>query len=252
MKKIFLILSFIICHLSFLNAQSALWITGSAVPGGVQKLTAFPDGKFKYAGSLMKGELKVMTTETEGSNTYYMTPQRVDSYVVNHGLPYSQTRDSEKEGWKVTFDEDTYRFTVDTKNKTLTGELFNPWNELFLVGGCLSCGWEGHYFLPFTRVEGEVCTYTWTGEMREHSEFTEPRRFKITGQNAWDPKHLHPFTQDLNIMNSTQICTGGADNKWNLDKEGFYTIRVDVFRETINATYHGTVAPKAKKKAKKQ
>lgn len=222
-------------------AQGGFWITGSAVPGGTQKLTPYPDGKFKYAGTLLKGELKVITTETETANTYYLTPQRFDSYVVNHGLPYSLSRDADKEGWQVTFDEDRYRFTVDTNAKTLTGELFQPWDELFIVGGCLSCGWEGHYFLPFTRVEGEVCTYTWTGEMREHSEFVEPRRFKIMGQNAWDPKHLHPYTQDENIMKSSQVRTGGGDDKWQYDKDGFYTIRVDVFHETITATYLGNV-----------
>lgn len=239
-KRLSILIAFLLMSLG-LNAQTVteLWITGSAVPDGVQKLTAFPDGKYKYAGTLMEGEVKVMTTETPQAGTYYLAPDRVDSYVVNHGLPYSLTNNANKDGWQVTFDEDRYRFTVDTRSKTLTGELFIPWNELFIVGGCLSCGWEGHYFLPFTRVEGEMCTYTWTGEMREHSEFVEPRRFKITGQNAWEPKSLHPFVQDQNIMTSSQVCTGGPDNKWNLDQPGIYTIRVDVFRETINASYLG-------------
>ena len=31
------------------KAQNELWITGSAVPGGTQKLETFPDGQFKFA-----------------------------------------------------------------------------------------------------------------------------------------------------------------------------------------------------------
>lgn len=244
MKKILSLLIifnflFSVCSLSA-QTITDLWITGSAVPGGVQKLTKFPNGLYKFAGTLQKGELKVMNTESPTSNTYYMTPTRVDSYVVNNGLPFTMVQNADKEGWQVTFDEDRYRFTVDTRNKKLSGELFQPWEELFMVGGCLSCGWEGHYFLPFTRVEGELCTYTWIGEMKERNEFVEPRRFKIEGQNAWDPKSLHPFTQDQNINGSTQVCTGGPDYKWDFGTAGFYMITVDVFRETISSTYLGT------------
>lgn len=243
MKKILSLLILFNFQLSVFNLSAQtitdLWITGSAVPGGVQMLTKFPDGLYKFAGTLQTGELKVMNTETPGSNTYYLTPQRVDSYVVNNGLPFVVSRDAEKEGWQVTFDEDRYRFTVDTQNKTLRGELFQPWDELFMVGGCLSCGWEGHYFLPFTRVEEEMCTYTWTGEMREHQEFVEPRNFKIMGQNAWEPKALHPFVHNEDISTATQVCTGGPDTKWDFGRKGFYTIRVDVFRETISTTFLG-------------
>ena len=31
------------------------WITGTAVPGGVQKLESRPDGSFMYAGKLVAG-----------------------------------------------------------------------------------------------------------------------------------------------------------------------------------------------------
>lgn len=252
MKKIHIIIIIFVLSALFnaqqLSAQTItdLWITGTAVPGGTQKLVKFPGSKYKFAGELQKGELRVMTTETPNANTYYLNPGRVDSYVVNHGLPYSLSKVQGNEGWVVTFDEDRYRFTVDATAMKLTGELFQPWDELFIVGGCVSCGWEGHYFLPFTRVESELCTWTWVGELKERTEFVEPRRFKIMGQNAWAPKALHPFAQDENINNSTQVCTGGDDNKWDFGKEGYYMLRVDVFRETINVTYLGTTASAAK------
>ena len=40
-----------------------LWITGSAVPGGTQKLVMVDDDDFKYAGELLPGELKIITTK---------------------------------------------------------------------------------------------------------------------------------------------------------------------------------------------
>ncbi|MBO7137461.1 MAG: hypothetical protein J6V92_03225, partial [Bacteroidaceae bacterium] len=90
------------------------------------------------------------------------------------------------------------------------------------------------------RDEDEVCTWDWTGELRERSEFGEPRRFKFNGQNAWEPKVLHPFTQDEDILQSTQLLSGGSsDNKWSIRQEGFYHIRVDIFRETVHAEYLG-------------
>ena len=108
------------------------------------------------------------------------------------------------------------------------------------MGGATECGWVTYTFLPFTRDESEVCTWDWTGELKERQEFGEPRRFKFEGQNAWEPKVLHPFSQDEDILQSTQILTGGSgDNKWSIREEGFYHIRVDVFRETVHAEYLG-------------
>ena len=56
---------------------------------------------------------------------------------------------------------------------------------------------------------------------------------------------MHPFSQDEDILGSTQLLTGGiGDNKWNVRQEGYYHIRVDVFRETVQAEYLGA-APSA-------
>ena len=60
------------------------------------------------------------------------------------------------------------------------------------------------------------------------------------GQNAWEPKHLHPFTQDESVLTSTQLRTGGDDTKWQIAADGWYRITVDVFRETFHADYLGT------------
>ena len=178
--------------------------------------------------------------EAKGISVRYVKPTFEDAYAVTNPTPFTLVRDSASSLWTVPLTEDVYRITIDIASKTLTGELFRPWNELFILGGATECGWVTYTFLPFTRDENEVCTWDWTGELRERSEFGEPRRFKFNGQNAWEPKVLHPFSQDEDILQSTQICTGGsADNKWSIREEGYYHIRVDVFRETVQAEYLG-------------
>ena len=116
-----------------------LWATGSAVPEGTCKLSKRPDGQFRFAGALNAGELKIMTTEyyQEGT-TQFLKPQLVDSYLINYGLGYVLTTDASQPGWVVSFQEDTYRFLVDTHNRKVTGELMLPWNEMFIAGSGIS------------------------------------------------------------------------------------------------------------------
>ena len=238
----------LIFHFSFftfhLFAQDRYWAVGTAVPEGIQELTAFPNKQFKYTGRLIEGgTLYFRNKETPtATGVRYLKPTYENAYAVTGATPFTlvAARDSTASLWTVPLTENIYRITLDLNAKTLTGELFRPWNELFIVGGATECGWVTYTFLPFTRDENEVCTWDWTGELKERPEYGEPRRFKFEGQNAWEPKVLHPFTQDEDILQSTQLLTGGSgDNKWSITKEGYYHIRVDVFRETVWAEYLG-------------
>ena len=218
-----------------LMAQDRYWAIGTAVPGGVQELTPFPNKQFKYTGRLIEGgTLRFCNKEsTSASLVRFLKPTYEDAYAVTNPTPFTiaTARDSLASFWTVPLTEDVYRITIDL--------------ELFIVGGATECGWVTYTFLPFTRDEDEVCTWDWTGELKERPEFGEPRRFKFLGQNAWEPKALHPFSQDEDILGSTQLLTGGiGDNKWNVRQEGYYHIRVDVFRETVQAEYLGA-APSA-------
>ena len=245
LQAILVVLCFVYSNAGF--AQDRYWAVGTAVPGGIQELTEFPNRQYKYTGRLIEGgSLTFRNMEVpKGISVRYIKPTFENAYAVTGATPFTLVRDSASSQWIVPLTEDVYRITLDLNAKTLTGELFRPWNELFIVGGATECGWVTYTFLPFTRDENEVCTWEWTGELRERPEFGEPRRFKFLGQNAWEPKALHPFTSDEDVLQSTQLLTGGTgDNKWSIRKEGMYRIRVDVFRETVEAEYLGT-APTA-------
>ena len=139
----------------------------------------------------------------------------------------------------VSFQEDTYRFIVDTGAKTVRGELFLPWNELLIAGSAFEGGsnnveWNRDNMQPFTRDREDPYVFTWEGWLG-HFDVVEPDRFKLEGQLTWGPRELHPYTQDEDILSATQFRVGGDDTKWHVYQEGTYRIRVDLFHETIQA-----------------
>lgn len=245
MKKSLLLVIFMALLPIAVHAQTQYYITGTAVPNGEQPLVAFPDGQYKYAGTLYEGTLCV-NSKTGTSVVRLLKPKYEDSYIVNHGIPYTTTSfaDSLAAQWVVPFCEERYRFTVDTKARTITGELFTPWDECFMVGGATECAWETYTFLPFTRDENEICVWTWIGELKYRSEHSEPSKFKIMGQNAWEPKSLHPYTNGEDILTTSQVrFNNGTDYKWSVRQDGYYSVRVDIFRETCEAKFLGTTMP---------
>lgn len=242
MKRI-VCLSLVISCLSFgsVVAQTALWAAGSAVPDGPRQLELCPDGKFRFSGALVEGELLLMTTATcsEGV-TQYLTPKLVDSYLVNYGIGYTMTTNSSSPGWVVSFSEDSYRFIVDPVSKTVTGELFLPWNELLIAGSAIAGGsdqteWKRDNMLSFVRDHDNPYIFEWTGELDIYDNVVEPGRFKLEGQMTWGPRELHPFRQDEDILHASRLRIGGDDTKWRVTTPGVYRIRVNLFSESIQA-----------------
>ena len=218
-----------------------LWATGSAVPEGTCPLIKRPDGQFRFAGPLNAGELKIMTTEVyQEGVTQFLKPQLADSYLINYGLNYVLTSDVEQPGWVVSFQEDTYRFLVDPVARRITGELMLPWNEVFIAGSAFEGGadnreWNRNGMLPFERDHDNPYVFSWTGQLAPYDNVVEPGRFKLEGQMTWGPRELHPYVQDENLLESTQMRMGGDDTKWHVYTEGTYHIVVDLFNETFHA-----------------
>ena len=89
-------LSLIIFSLFVSNAIAQdLWISGTAVPGGTQKLTQLADGDYKYAGRLNAGELRIMSTRKAGkqmaSDTWSYNQQ---SRLVTVNIPHTSCQQS--------------------------------------------------------------------------------------------------------------------------------------------------------------
>ena len=262
MKRLLL---FFIFHFSFFTfhlalAQTRLYVRGSAVPGGVQELKRFPTSTsnryaFKFHGKLLPGDLYITTTESPRSASRYYAPKLVDTSIVTDWTDYVQKADSIGTEWAVLFEADNYRFTVDTNSKQLTGELFAPWYEAWICGGCVEdrqgegiSGQEGHWQIDagkqMEQSWDDPNVFEWTGLLKAYSYNVEPKRFKINGQYGWSPKVLHPFSQDASILTATQVWYNGSeDYKWAIRNDGYYRIRINVFEETIEGEYLGTDEP---------
>jgi hypothetical protein len=222
-------------------------ITGSAVPGGTQKLMAFPNSQYKFAGTLNRGTFRIINTEGIVQGTRFLVPSAEDANALTGGTAFTVSTDTSAAAWHVTFPGKRYKITVNNQTKTLTGEVAVPWQELFLVGGCAQCGWTEGKMLPMKCSETNPYLWTWTGVLKNRSEFQEPKRFKIMGQNGWSPKSIHPYTQDENALTSTRFLFNGTDdNKWQIAADGFYRVTLNLLTETFRAEYLGTetgVAP---------
>ena len=62
---------------------------------------------------------------------------------------------------------------------------------------------------------------------------------------TWGPRELHPYVQDEDILESTQMRIGGDDTKWSVSQPGTYRITVDLFNETIHSELINGAAPAA-------
>ena len=235
MKRLLIALTFVICHVSLSMAQNELWITGSAVPGGVQKLIATADNGYKFAGTLQAGELRIQTTRKAGKDTRYMCPDLPDALIANKGLHFTETADAQAAAWQVPFTEDRYRFVIDTRSHTLRGEIFQPWGELFIAGGATEAGWHEGKMLLMEQDDDNPCIWTWEGELKRRPENEEPTSFKFQGQDRWNPKNLHPYKEGTDILKDEQLRTGGSDTKWQVSQNGRYRITIDLFHETVKA-----------------
>ena len=244
---------------SMVYAQSRLYIRGSAVPGGVQELTRFSTNvsnqfTFKFHGTLLPGDLYITTTNTPRAASRYYAPKLVDTNIVTNKADYAIKADSIGAEWAVLFEASNYRFTVDTSNKQVTGELFAPWYEAWICGGCVEdeqgkgTSQEGHWQISagkqMEQSWDDPNVFEWTGLLKSYSYNVEPKRFKINGQYGWSPKVLHPFTQDASILTAKQVWYNGSeDYKWVISKDGYYHITINVFEETIKGEYLGTELP---------
>jgi len=238
MKRIaFIALGLIMAVALQAQQYTQLWITGSAVPGGTQKLTMVSANDFKYAGALKTGELRVITTKKVGKKTLFLSPVAPDANIVNHGLAFSLTGEADAKAWQVVADDEHYRFHIYPESKQLKGEICQPWGELFIGGGATASGWkEGKMQLMEQQIDNPY-VWTWQGELKRHDGVEEPASFKFQGQNRWYPKALHPYAQGTDILADKRLRTGGDDTKWNISKDGVYRITVDIFNETVQAQW---------------
>ena len=235
MRTILLLIGLMTALVLPAQQYTQLWITGSAVPGGTQRLEMVSDNDFKYAGPLKAGELRVVTTKKVGKKTQFLAPLLPDANVVNHGIGCTVTSDNLSQAWQVVVDDEHYRLHVNPVRKTLHGEICQPWGELFIGGGATESGWKEGKMQLMRQHPDNPYVWTWEGELKRHDNVEEPTSFKFQGQNRWYPKALHPYAQGTDILSDKRLRIGGDDTKWSITKDGVYRITIDIFNEKVQA-----------------
>lgn len=242
------------------------YVKGSAVPGGIQELTRFPvpgsssGYSYKFHGTLLPGKLYICTSTS--ASAPLLKPKQLNSNIVCDNVEYTRgtATDTINSAWIVTSRSDLYRFTVTPSTTTtgaVTGEIFTRWYEAWITGGCVADdqtpgagNWQISAGKQMVQSWWDPNVFTWTGELKAYTTNDQPKRFKINGQYGWSPKVLHPFRQDESILTTSQLCYNGPnDDKWSIVNDGYYTIEVNVFLETIHGEYHGTEEPTGVDKA---
>ena len=225
-----------------------LYISGTAVPGGVQMLESRPDGTFAFHGTLFAGQLYILNTEKQKGTTRYCKPGTPGADVVTRSTGYSMGYGTAGAEWNVSQQADNYRFTVNPANLTLQGELFNQWYEAWIVGGCTAAGQRDEWLLEkgLAMEQSPTNPYEWrfVGLLRAYAGNEQANRFKINGQYDWNPKALHPYEEDTDILTSQKARYGNStDLKWTISRNGYYRIIANCFLETVTGEYLGETLP---------
>lgn len=211
-----------------------LWIEGTAVPGGKQKLILTSKGAFNYNGQLKKGTLRVTSAEIPGENTVYYVPSWEDPDVQD-GSPIVQTTDAQAPGYWVEVPSDYYRIRLNLNSLELTAAPFRAPYTLYIVGGATKAGWNVQDAISFTQDLDNPYLYTGRAELMIRKENTEANLFKILGQPDWGPYSLHPSFAGQPVTEADYVVENGDDTKWSVpeDKQGWYKLDVDLWNGTI-------------------
>ena len=223
-----------------------LWITGTAVPDKIAKLTEDPmliAGCFRYHGKLQPGEFKIINTPDIQANTRYYVPASEDVNAV--GASTIQITDkADTQGWNVTVADDNYKIKMNAMNNTLDGKIFVARDDLFIVGGVTDVGWDSGKAIRMKKDVNNPNVFVFTGILKEGKLGNDRNMFKLLGQTDWGPVSFHSRMQGEPLLGSEHIYENlPGDHKWAIDltKQGSYTIKVDLLEETISATYNGAV-----------
>lgn len=220
------------------TVPTELWLEGSAVPQGVQKLTAGANGMFSYKGKLSKGTLRLMTTAAAGDGTIYYVPFW-ENPDVQDGSPLVKTDDATAQDFYVEVPSDYYRIDINLLSLNMSAATFRAPYTLFAVGGAVESGWNTQDAVPFVQDLDNPYLYTCTTELKVRNENVEPNLFKILGQPDWGPYSLHPTIAEQPVTEATGFVENGDDTKWSVpsDKQGMYTLTVDLWKGTFKGEY---------------
>ncbi|GHV09894.1 hypothetical protein FACS1894162_1620 [Bacteroidia bacterium] len=212
-----------------------IWATGSALSNTIVKLPKLPDGKFLYGGQLQTGELKFMDTETVSASTRYIVPKSGSTSIID--LSDSQiTTSASSPGWSVTVGDLPYKVRVNVAAQTVTGAVFFPYDNLYIIGGCTSADWNPAKAIPLLRDVENSSVFIFDGELNFNPSSVD-NGFRFLAQLGWGDG-FGSNSENEPLIGSQYVIPGSGTN-WTISEsqQGHYEIRVNTLLETIEAVF---------------
>lgn len=206
--------------------SNRLFIIGSASPRGwnadnATELTAQSDPTiFVYQGSLVAGTFKFITTPGQFLPSYNKGTD--DTNIV------LRRNDHDPDDQFTITEAAVYRITVSLLDLTISIAKANlpPYNEIYMVGDASPNGWDISNATQMVQDQSNPYLFRYRGVMKVGD-------FKFPVNRNGD------FGQDMFMRKSDAeiyLHKGGDpdDEKWHIDKKGYYTITLDLLNYTIN------------------
>ncbi|HAQ18677.1 MAG TPA: hypothetical protein DCR40_05495 [Prolixibacteraceae bacterium] len=206
--------------------SKTLYLFGDASPNGWDAGTALalsPQSDptvFVYQGALNAGDLKFITALGQLLPSYQKGAD--DSHLVYRTL-------SSQPDNKFTISETAvYKITVSLLDLTITIKKVDlpAYSAIYLVGSSAPNGWDISNATQLVQNPDNPYLFSYSGAMKA-GEF----KFPVNRNSDWG-QDMFMKTDDSHMY----LHKGGAsdDNKWTIEKKGYYTITLNLLDNTIS------------------
>jgi hypothetical protein len=215
-----------------------VWAYGAAVSNEPVKLTKLPDGTFFYPGKFKVGELKFIDMETIGANTRYIVPATGSAPIAGQTI-YRIKNDATLPGWNISSASPFYKVKVNVSAKTVNGEYYSSFDEMYIVGGVTSIGWMADNAIPLVIDPDNPNVFIFDGELRINPDEAD-NSFRFIGQVGWGAIRFGAYVNGTPITGA-QYYLPNMDYNWTIDEsqQGRYIIKVNTQYETIESQFVG-------------
>lgn len=234
-------------------AYDQLFFVGNETDWGFRPMVQDPVDPFLFRIGVFfekGGEFKFGTADGSWENMYKATTPNAP--YTDSSVEFIKGYDPDNK-WFLTESETHYAYKICLDIRTgaerMMMNLFNPYEEMYLVGDATPNGWDLGNATPMVRDESDPNIFTWKGHLNEGElKFSADKKsdwngawFMATSENE-APTGLPQ--QMLFIDKSSQEClqqyvninAGDLDLKWRISNAGDYTIVLNQLLEEITIT----------------
>ncbi len=193
------------------------------------------------------GEFKFGTADGSWENMYKATMENAP--YTDQSVQFVKGYDPDYK-WILPDSESNlaYKICLDIRSgsERMIMQLFNPYEEMYLVGDAAPCGWDVANATPMTRSASDPNVFTWTGHLNAGElKISADRQadwngawFMATSANAAPTGKTQKmvFIDKSSVECQAQyrdISLGDVDLKWKISEAGNYTITLNQLLEEI-------------------